>query len=53
MIPIYDKYYTEDDIKQLTDFYQTPIGKKVISSTPLIIERTGIQLTVFPPFAAY
>ena len=40
MIPIYDKYYTEDDIKQLTDFYQTPIGKKVISNTPLIMQES-------------
>ena len=40
MIPIYDKYYTDDDIKQLTDFYQTPIGKKVISNTPLIMQES-------------
>ena len=40
MIPIYDKYYTEDDIKQLTDFYQTPIGKKVIFNTPFIMQES-------------
>lgn len=40
IIPIYDKHYTELDIQQLTAFYQTPIGKKVISSTPLIMQES-------------
>ena len=40
IIPIYDKYYTEEDIQQLTEFYQSPIGKKVISTTPLIVQES-------------
>jgi len=40
VIPIYDKYYTEEEIKQLTDFYGTPIGRKVIASTPLISQES-------------
>lgn len=40
VIPIYDKHYTESEIKQLTDFYQTPIGKKVIETTPLISQES-------------
>ncbi len=36
LIPIYSKYYTNDDIKQLIAFYQTPIGRKTISILPQI-----------------
>jgi hypothetical protein len=34
IIPIYQKYYTNDDLKQLVAFYQTPIGQKTISILP-------------------
>ena len=34
LIPIYNKYFTEEDIKQLIAFYQTPLGKKLISVNP-------------------
>ncbi len=40
VIPIYDKYYTETEIKALTDFYATPIGRKVITVTPLISQES-------------
>ncbi|MEP7230363.1 MAG: DUF2059 domain-containing protein [Ginsengibacter sp.] len=40
VIPIYDKYYTEEDIQKLIEFYESPIGKKVISSTPLIVQES-------------
>jgi hypothetical protein len=34
VIPIYDKYYTRDEIHQLTLFYQSPIGQKTIKVLP-------------------
>ncbi len=34
IIPIYDKYYSEEDLKQLAEFYQSPLGKKIISTLP-------------------
>ncbi|MHA3044068.1 DUF2059 domain-containing protein [Riemerella anatipestifer] len=34
IIPIYDKYYTEEDVDELIKFYKTPVGKKVISTMP-------------------
>ena len=40
VIPIYDKYYSEEDVQQLIDFYESPIGKKVISATPLIMQES-------------
>lgn len=40
IIPIYDKYYTESDIKELTEFYQSPLGKKMITTMPQIVEES-------------
>jgi len=34
IIPLYKKYYTNEDLKQLVAFYQTPIGQKTISILP-------------------
>lgn len=36
LIPIYNKYFTDQDIKQLIAFYQTPLGKKLISVNPQV-----------------
>lgn len=40
IIPIYDKYYTEEDIDQLIGFYKSPIGKKVIETLPQITQES-------------
>lgn len=40
IIPIYDKYYTADEIKKLIEFYQTPLGKKLISVMPQIMQES-------------
>jgi len=34
IIPIYDKYYSDDEIKELIKLYQTPIGQKMLSVLP-------------------
>lgn len=34
VIPIYDKYYTRDEIRDLTSFYQSPVGQKTIKVLP-------------------
>jgi hypothetical protein len=34
VIPIYDKYYTREEIQELTHFYQTPVGQKTIQVLP-------------------
>jgi hypothetical protein len=36
-IPIYDKYFSLEDIDGLTKFYQTPLGKKAISVLPQVL----------------
>lgn len=34
VIPIYDKYYTREEIHDLTTFYQSPVGQKTIKVLP-------------------
>ena len=34
VIPIYDKYYTREEIRDLTLFYQSPVGQKTIKVLP-------------------
>jgi uncharacterized protein len=33
-VPLYDKYYTDEDIRGLIQFYQTPLGKKTVKALP-------------------
>jgi len=43
----YDKYLSDDDIKALIDFYQTPIGKKSLTILPKLtveLQTEGMQL---------
>lgn len=36
MIPVYQKYLTLDDIKEITKFYESPVGKKMADSNTKI-----------------
>lgn len=40
VIPIYAKYYNEKEIKELIAFYESPIGKKVLKTTPLVMDES-------------
>ena len=40
MVPIYDKYYTEEEINQIIAFYNSPVGKKMISTMPLVMQES-------------
>jgi Uncharacterized protein conserved in bacteria len=46
---LYDKYFTEDELKDLIAFYKTPTGKKTLSIMPQYfaesIQRTGEKLS--------
>ena len=35
-IVIYDHHYSDEEIKQITAFYETPLGQKVLKETPAI-----------------
>lgn len=37
IIPIYDKYFSYDEIREMIGFYQTPIGKKTITVMPQLL----------------
>jgi hypothetical protein len=36
-VPLYDKYYTDEDIKGLIRFYQTPLGQKTVKALPSLM----------------
>lgn len=37
-VTIYDKYYSLDDIQQLTQFYQSPLGQKLLTVQPQLAQ---------------
>ncbi len=40
VVPVYDKYYSEAEIDQLTAFYKSPLGQKMVASMPTMMEET-------------
>ena len=34
IVPIYDKYYTREEIHELMAFYQSPVGQKTVKVLP-------------------
>ena len=40
IIPIYEKYYTEEELTQLIAFYESPLGRKVVQSLPQILQES-------------
>ena len=40
IIPVYEKHYTQEEVQGLIAFYQSPLGKKVITTMPLIAQES-------------
>lgn len=40
LIPVYEKYFTEDELRGLMVFYQSPLGRKLLTATPLIMQES-------------
>ena len=40
IVPIYDRHLTHDDIKGLIQFYQTPLGQRVVQALPQIVQES-------------
>jgi uncharacterized protein len=40
LAPVYQKHMTEEDLKKIIKFYQTPTGKKYAEKTPLIMQES-------------
>jgi len=39
-IPIYKKYFSQDEIKELIRFYESPIGRKMVANQPAMMEES-------------
>ncbi|MDJ1182699.1 DUF2059 domain-containing protein [Roseofilum casamattae] len=48
--PVYDRYFTEEDLRGLIAFYESPVGQKIIAVSPDLF-RTSLQLSneIFVP----
>jgi hypothetical protein len=40
IIPLYDKYYTLDDLKAANAFYASPAGQHILANTPQLMRET-------------
>ena len=40
LVPIYDKYYTIDDLKAVSAFYQTPAGQHLLQVQPQVLKES-------------
>jgi hypothetical protein len=40
MVPLYAETYTLDEIRQLSAFYASPLGQKMLASTPTLMSRS-------------
>lgn len=40
LIPVYQRHFSLKEIKQLNDFYQSPIGKKFAEKQPLVTQES-------------
>ena len=45
LVPVFDRYYSEEDLKDLIAFYESPLGQKVMRVTPLLMKDT-LQATL-------
>lgn len=42
IVPIYDKYYSDEEINGLIQLYQTPLGKKMLMVLPKIMAESQV-----------
>lgn len=40
LVPIYQKHFSVEDLKDAIQMYKTPIGKKISEKTPIIAQET-------------
>jgi len=39
--PLYDKYFSEEELRQMLAFYRTPVGRKSIEVMPSLMQEAG------------
>jgi hypothetical protein len=42
IVPIYDKYFTDDDIHGLIQFYESPLGQRVVKILPQVAQESFV-----------
>jgi hypothetical protein len=42
--PLYDKYFSDEELRQLVAFYRTPVGRKSIEVTPSLMQEAGVAV---------
>lgn len=42
LVPVYKKYFTEADLKEMIAFYNSPVGKKFAQKSPAIMKESMI-----------
>jgi hypothetical protein len=54
MVKIYDKHFTQEEVKDLIKFYESPTGKKILDVTPDITKdlMNSMMSTYMPEFQA-
>ncbi len=45
VIPVYEKHFTEEDLRKLVEFYRSPTGTKFLAVTPTILQET-VDVTI-------
>lgn len=40
IVPVYEAHFSDDEVKQLIAFYESPIGKKLAAAQPLIVQES-------------
>jgi hypothetical protein len=41
LIPVYDKHFSDEELKGLIAFYETPLGKKLVAELPPIMTESA------------
>ena len=48
LVPIYDKYFTEEELQTYIDFFSSPAGKKLVETIPHVMtDSVGVSLKYF------
>ncbi|MDP2652519.1 MAG: DUF2059 domain-containing protein [Candidatus Omnitrophota bacterium] len=47
LVPLYAKYYTSAELKELIVFYRGPVGQKILSATPYLVNDTMTEMTKY------
>ena len=38
-VPMYDKYFTRQEVLELIEFHESPVGKKILSLQPVLVKE--------------